>query len=232
MKKCIFLLMIFSFAANETEAQYDYDDRLQLEITPVVWMTTLNGDLTINGEKRKVNFTFEDFFRYSNLGLSGRIELIKGDWGLLFDWIYVDLLKDQTYSELTLAELSLSRRVSKLIEIIVGGRYFKAEAEFRGNPEDINHAGQNWIDPIIGGRLGWDLTKHFVFTFRGDVGGFGLGSEFQWNIEAGIGYRLSNITFVAAYRIWYADYENGSGENLFIYDMTVSGPGLAMVIHF
>jgi len=226
------IILLLSSLVAETRAQYNNSDRLRLDISPFVWMTTMNGNLTIHGETRKINFTFKDFFTYSNLGLSGHIELKKGNWALLGDWIYVDLLKDQNYSKLTLAEISLARRVSKLIEIIAGGRYFKAKSEFRGDPDNINSGEQTWIDPIAGARLTWDLTKYLLFTFRADIGGFGVGSKFSWNMIGGIGYRLSNITFLAAYRIWYADYENGSGDNLFAYDMTTSGPGLAMIIHF
>jgi hypothetical protein len=224
----LFLLLLIS----ETRAQYNYGDRLRLDISPFVWMTTMNGNLTLHGETRKINFTFKDFFTNSNLGLSGHIELKKGSWGILGDWIYVDLLKDQNYSKLTLAEISLTHRVSKLIEIIAGGRYFKIKSEFRDDPDKVNSGERTWTDPIAGARLTWDLTKHIVFSFRADVGGFGIGSNFSWNVMGGIGYRLYNITFLAAYRIWYADYENGSGDNLFAYDITTSGPGLAMIIHF
>jgi hypothetical protein len=200
-----------------------------MEITPYVWMTTMNGDLTLNGETRPVNFTFEDFFKFSNLGLNGHIELKKRRWAILFDYNYVDLFKDDTYTELILSELAFAWRLTKGAEIILGGRYFKAEVEYR---EKNEKGKESWIDPIIGGRITWDMTKTLVFTARADIGGFGIGSEFSWNLMAGVGYRISNITFLAAYRIWYAKYENGSGDNLFVYDMTTSGPGLAMVIHF
>jgi hypothetical protein len=116
--------------------------------------------------------------------------------------------------------------------MIVGGRYFKSESEYREDPDQIKKGKQSWIDPIIGGRMTWEMTKRLAFTTRADVGGFGVGSEFEWNLMAGIGYRLSNITFMVDYRIWYAKYENGTGDDLFVFDMTTSGPGLAMVIHF
>jgi hypothetical protein len=195
-------------------------------------MTTLNGDLTLNGQSRHVNFTFDDFFKYSNLGLSGHIELKKRNWAVLFDWLYVDLIKNPTYTKLSLGEISLAIRLSKNLEIIGGGRYFKAEVEYADGPEDRQKAEQSWVDPIIGGRFSMEMTKALVFTFRADVGGFGIGSDIQWNIAAGFGYRISNITFLAAYRIWYAKYKSGSGNSLFVYDITTSGPGLTMIIHF
>ncbi len=226
------VLAIVLFLATTANAQYGYNDRLRLEFAPYVWLTTLNGDLTVNGNTRHVNFTYDDFFKYSNLGLSGHVELKKRNWALIFDWLYVDLIKNPTYTELSLGEVSLAIRLSENLEIIGGGRYFKSEVEFREDTESLGKDEKSWVDPIIGGRFTMDLTKYLMFTFRADVGGFGIGSDFQWNIASGIGYRLSNITFMAAYRIWYAKYKTGSGDNLFIYDMTTSGPGITMVIHF
>jgi hypothetical protein len=228
----ISVLLVIIFSASTLLAQYDYEDRLRLEITPYVWMATMNGNLTINGENRYINFTFADFFKFSNLGLNGHVELKTKKWALLFDWNYVDLLKDQTYTELSLGEIGFAYRLFGKTQLVIGGRYFRSTTEYRDDPDNVRKGEESWIDPIVGGRLSWDLTKKFVFTFRADVGGFGIGSKFQWNLMSGIGYRLSNITFLAAYRIWYANYENGSGDNLFAYDVTTSGPGLAMEIHF
>jgi hypothetical protein len=233
LKRKVFLIVAaIGFISATSQAQYDVDNRIKLEITPYVWLSSMNGNLTINGKTRPINFTFEDFFKFSNLGLNGHIELKTRRWGILFDYNYVDLLKDLTYTELVLSELGFSWRFTKGFEMIVGGRYFKSETEYRDTPQPFEKGKQSWVDPIIGGRMTWEMTRRFVFTTRADIGGFGVGSDFEWNLMAGIGYRLSNITFMAAYRIWYAKYENGSGDNLFVYDMTTSGPGLAMVIHF
>lgn len=228
--KLLLIIITVGLLSVIGQAQYNVDDRLKLEITPYVWMTTMNGDLTIKGETRPINFTFEDFFKFSNLGLNGRVELKKRRWAILFDYNYVDLLKGETYTELVLSELAFAWRLTKSAELIVGGRYFKSEVEYKN--DQIKKGKQSWIDPIIGGRISWDMTKHLVFITRADIGGFGIGSEFEWNLMTGVGYRLSNITFLGAYRIWYAKYENGSGDDLFVYDLTTSGPGLAMVIHF
>jgi hypothetical protein len=223
------------FSVNLAFAQFsryeDYEDRLRLDISPYVWMAAINGDLTVNGEKRSINFTFDDFFKHSNLGLNGRVELKKKKWTLMFDWNYVDLIKDKIYSELTLVELSLGYRLYKQLDVFIGGRFFKSEIEYRD--ELNNRKGEKkWNDPIIGARYLWNITRFWRVTARADVGGFGMGSKFEWNLMGSIGYRLSNITFMASYRIWAANYENGSGDNLFIYDLITSGPGLEMIIHF
>ena len=228
-----FILSFIGLLAVTSQAQYDVDNRLKLEISPYLWLTTMNGDLTINGETRPINFTYEDFFKFSNLGLNGHIEIKKRRWAILFDYNYIDLLKDDTYTELVLSELAFAWRFTQGLEMIVGGRYFKSESEYdKNDPDKFQKGKQSWVDPIIGGRMTWEMTKKLLFITRADVGGFGIGSDFEWNLMAGVGYRISNITFMANYRIWYAKYKNGSGDDLFVFDMTTSGPGLAMVIHF
>jgi hypothetical protein len=137
--KLLLIIITVGLLSVIGHAQYDVDDRLKLEITPYVWMTTMNGDLTIKGETRPINFTFEDFFKFSNLGLNGRVELKKRRWAILFDYNYVDLLKGETYTELVLSELAFAWRLTKSVELIVGGRYFKSEVEYKNDQIKKGH---------------------------------------------------------------------------------------------
>ncbi|TFG97938.1 MAG: hypothetical protein E4H13_10375 [Calditrichales bacterium] len=232
MPKYLVLIFTTLILSQAVYGQYDYDNRLKLEIAPYVWMTSMKGDLVIKGNPHAIDFSYDDFFRYSNLGLSGHVEVKKNRWAVMFEWNYIDLLKDHTYTELALGEISAGFKVHENFEIIGGGRFFRTESEFPIADDGLAKKKVTWIDPIIGGRVSWDVTRSIVFTFRSDVGGFGIGSDLQVNLMAGVGYRLANITFLGAYRIWYAKYENGSGANRFLYDITTSGPGMAMLIHF
>jgi len=38
----------------------------------------------------------------------------------------------------------------------------------------------DWADPFIGARLQHQPTPGQAITLRGDVGGFGAGSQFSW----------------------------------------------------
>lgn len=51
------------------------------------------------------------------------------------------------------------------------------------NPDRSN----SWVDPIIGARLSADLSTKVMVNLRGDIGGFGVGSDFTWNGSAFIG---------------------------------------------
>jgi hypothetical protein len=231
-KKFFLIIMTLGIYAEALYAQYDVDNRIKLELTPYVWMTEMNGELTLNGETRAINFTYSDFLKYSNLGLNGLIELKINRWAIFFSYNFADLLKDKTYIAVVFSELAFAWRLTKDFELIVGGRYFKSDIEYKDLPVLRQKGKQIWIDPIIGGRISLDITRKFVFSARADVGGFGVGSVFGWSLMTSVGYQISNITFALAYRIWYANYKHSSGENLFAYDVTTSGPGLAMMLHF
>ncbi len=40
---------------------------------------------------------------------------------------------------------------------------------------------KNWIDPLIGGRYLWRFADGWNIIARGDIGGFGVGSDFSWH---------------------------------------------------
>jgi hypothetical protein len=69
----------------------------------------------------------------------------------------------------------------------------------------------DWFDPYIGLRGRYNFTDRLYFTAKGDVGGFGVGSDFTWQAEAALGFQLTrNIFAEAGYRALGIDYE-GNG---------------------
>jgi len=75
--------------------------------------------------------------------------------------------------------------------------------------------------------------KKFIYQFRADIGGFGLGSDLTWQIQAYAGYRFSKLfQITAGYRIMSIDYEKGSGQDRFLYDMNTFGPVLRLGFNF
>ena len=77
------------------------------------------------------------------------------------------------------------------------------------------------------------LGKAFSFTVRGDVGGFGVGSDLAWHAYADIGYCASDlVSIILGYRAIDIDYEDGKGSNYFKYDMATSGPAMGVIFTF
>jgi len=67
----------------------------------------------------------------------------------------------------------------------------------------------------------------------GDIGGFGIGSEFAWQWQAYAGYRFTKLFQVTAgYRRVSMDYGKGESDNRFVYDMATFGPVVRMGFSF
>lgn len=156
------------------------------------------------------------------IGVDAESEVIIGEFGAFYrvaDWV----LGDGEDVDRTLS-----------LEVLGGGRYVSLEHEF-----DLTLAlpflgatfsrtvtlSDDWIDPIVGLRAVGDLGHGFALRVRGDVGGFGVGSDFTWNALGLIAYDVTDsVTVGAGYRALYFDYDDGSGINAVAYDVTMHGP--------
>jgi hypothetical protein len=49
---------------------------------------------------------------------------------------------------------------------------------------------ENWVDPIIGLRGRFNLTRAFYLTGESDVGGFGIGSDIACQAQAALGCQI------------------------------------------
>ena len=94
---------------------------------------------------------------------------------------------------------------------------------------------RDWVEPLVGARISWDLNEKFSLNFRGDAGGFGIGSasDLTYNIIPGCTYKLTeNTTFDFSYRYFNMDYSNGSGSDELGLDVEAYGPVFGLTILF
>jgi hypothetical protein len=72
--------------------------------------------------------------------------------------------------------------------------------------------------------------------FAGDVGGFGVGSDFAWSVTGLFGYKWQAGTvewaILAGYKALSQDYTSGSGPQRFRWDTTMHGPVLGFSVRF
>lgn len=124
--------------------------------------------------------------------------------------------------------------------LIGGGRYLELESEIGLTLSQIallpgvsltaeRETSRDVTDPIVGARIRTDLSEKLRFVLRGDIGGFGAGTEFSWNIQAALGYELSDsITGWAGYRHLDIDLDE---DNLDA-EIAMSGPQLGVSFRF
>ncbi len=130
------------------------------------------------------------------------------------------------------------------LDLLLGARYWALSGDIDiGLVIDGNHntiarnisesGNKQWIDPFIGLRTRIQFTKDLALALRGDIGGFGVGSEFSWNASTYLGYSVSQmVTLYAGYRALSVDYRDGSGIDRFIYNMTFHGPAIGVGFRF
>jgi hypothetical protein len=95
----------------------------------------------------------------------------------------------------------------------------------------------DWLDPMIGARIRYTVAPGHELLLRGDIGGFGVGSDFSWQAIGAYGFELGTyqgITFsgVVGYRALYVDYVQGEGRRRYEFDMLQHGPILGLSARF
>lgn len=128
-------------------------------------------------------------------------------------------------------------------DVMAGARYWNIENEISargtlsgGGPLDLSITkelsgsdGASWVDPMVGVRSRINTDTAFYLTGWGMIGGFGIGSDLNWDVMGGVGYEWTDrFSTVLAYRALGVDYEDGG----FVYDVVQQGVALGAVISF
>jgi hypothetical protein len=86
------------------------------------------------------------------------------------------------------------------------------------------------VYPFVGGRAKAKVSDNFSVSGRFDIGGFGAGSDFSWNLILGGSYDLNRVSLLFGYRAWHVDYDSGEGLRELELDLTTSGPFLGLTL--
>lgn len=92
-------------------------------------------------------------------------------------------------------------------------------------------AGRTWFEPMVGGKIGLQVSEPITFWVRGDASGFGLAGDtnLSWNAILGIDWWIKpNISLNLAYRFYQIKYGNSSGDRAFEFESNFNGPYLAV----
>jgi len=163
-------------------------------------------------------------------------------WAFSSDLIYMSLKQDLKTGPIIQSgeasakqfawELAGMRRLLPMVDAGIGLRLnsMKMGLDFvqnnvgGGTTNRSRSVTETWVDPFIVARLKSDPANKFIYQLRADIGGFGVGSSFAWQIQAYAGYRFSKLfQITGGYRVLGMDYEKGRGEDRFLYDMDIFG---------
>jgi opacity protein-like surface antigen len=103
-------------------------------------------------------------------------------------------------------------------------RYWHLGESLNFNPSllGINFSGsQNFVDPLVGGRVEAFLSPRITVNILGDVGGWGTGSQLEYQWAGMLGYKVKpKWTLEAGYRYLYIDKPSSRGV---IFNATTAG---------
>lgn len=182
----------------------------------------------------------QDIFDNLHLGAMLYAEARNDRWSIASDILYMDLEADihgagiirggEASAEQVGWELAVLGRLSPWIELGIAATYNKLKADVRldlPNSSARGETSESWIDPSLVVRATIPMGDKWFLQGRGNIGGWGVGSDFFWQAQGHIGYRISDrFLMEAGYRVIGIDYDHGSGRDRFIYDMTTFGPQL------
>ena len=229
------------------------------DVTPYIWGAGMDGSVGAGElPPLNVDMSFSDILEHLDAGLMGAFEARKGRWGLLLDAIYMKLEDSATATRTGSGPVGATATASALLEVrqttyaaalayrlregrapldVVGGvRYLRIEAEARIDGSFFAQSGnvqrsatKSWGDPYLGLRLQQPLAEGWTLTAYGDVGGFGVSSDFTWQALLGVEYEFSKaIAGKAGYRHIAVDYD----QDGFAFDMAYSGLYFGLGIRF
>ena len=255
---CLFCL-IGLVASPQAVAEDPVSEDWQFQVAPYVWALAAEGDATVKGRTFDVDLSFKDIVEELNYGVMLDGEARKGRVGVIANILYANLGDEENVGGIKidpdinlfwgsfagyyrLGPWDLDSAAGDdgpqlIIDPYVGVRYtyLDVDLDIGGGP---NLGGdQDWVDPIVGLRTLWQLTPRWGVTAGGDIGGFGVGSDFQWMATGLVSYRFglfgeNNSRFLFGYRALHQDYSTGSGTNKFEWDVTLHGPIFAVAIEF
>jgi hypothetical protein len=224
-------------------------DAWKFRITPYLWAMSTGGDGQLGPVPVKLDATTKEIVKGLDMSFESYIEATKDGLLLLADThiskvhIDIDAAPPLTAGRFTnrqvIVAAAAGRRFAGRYDVYGGIRYYNIDlsALFDGFPFFFGERGV-WADPIVGARIVTPLTPKLAFQLRGDVGGFGAGSNFAWMIQPTVTWQVKpNMNMLMGYRMLQVDRESGRNaanfnKDLFQYDVNHRGPGFGMVLSF
>ena len=177
---------------------------------------TVDAELSLSDALKDIDFAF-----------SGTFEARKDKWSLFTDGIYVKVSPTQltprgiladdvtVRTQMTIISGFAGYRVLEqqgmFVDLAGGFRWAKLDSDidFAGGPldGDVFSSSDSWVDPVIGVRVGTQLSDKMTATLFTDYGGFS-GDSSTWQVSATLGYELNeNWSLVGGYRYMEFDRE-------------------------
>jgi len=255
-KLCSFLswsLLLFFTGYNSLAAQSQASDKKWDFLADLYLMFPYMGGETGVGESLilPVEANPGDIFSKLKMGAMLYLEANTDKWAITSDLVYMKLNQEVTPGIIVISgdvtakqliwEAAGLYRITSFLEAGVGGRlnYLEMGIDVRRNGIDLGteevtgEKSKTWYDPVVIARLTTDINDKWLFQFRGDIGGFGIGSDLTWQLHATAGYRFTKLFQISlGYRILSTDYRSGEEPKEFLFNVNEFGPEIRFGFNF
>jgi hypothetical protein len=195
-------------------------------VSPYLWFPGVHGGIGVNSTQLiGIHSSAADLLSHFRFGLMGLVEPSYKRIVMPLDIMWVRLGDDKALTNLGTvgnfkgSEFILTQKIgyqlvkTKMITIdaLGGFRYWHLGQSVSFTTNTLNFsASQNWVDPLVGGRITGNLSPKVSVTVAGDVGGWGAGSQIDYQIAGLLGYRIKPaVALQVGYRYLAVDYRNG-----------------------
>jgi hypothetical protein len=210
-------------------------------LLPYFWAAGMRGDIGVhNSAPAHIDFPFDDIADDLLFGFMGAIDARDNDsgWGVAIDAVYMNVKQDIGPNLNSSVKVGMGAYEGDVtwrpdpttaFEFLAGARYWNISG-------DLDIAGlastsdtKSWVDPVVGARGTYDFDEHWGASLRGDIGGFGVGSQFTWEALGSLNYSFNRTWMLElGYRYFSVDYDDSG----FLFDMDISGPFFGLAITF
>jgi hypothetical protein len=199
----------------------------------------IDGEAQIGNLSLPIDVSMSELFDALRFGAMAAYRMENdGPWSFEVDATYMNLgfnqngPRERVRGELQTDQITLmgtaGYRISDNFEGLLSLVYFdvSSDIEVRAGQQRLRASdSDNWVDPMFGLLYRLPIGEKWTYQLRGDIGGFGVGSDLTWHMLTG--FRRQNSDFFGwyvGYRVIAYDYESGSGRSYQRYDLTQQGP--------
>jgi hypothetical protein len=231
----------------EPEQQSADEKKWKFYTIGYVWLATAKGKTDVIGPVSPVDLdlslgdvidAFKFIFmgaaeaRYDRFSILGDLSFVHldGNQGIgIRDPDFLEAELDSRTAEITLlGGYRVINDETFALDFLAGARmnFFKTTLQLDGpNRSAEGSKSEQWLDPLIAGRVNVPFGNKWSASLYGDVGGIVFGSDLTWQGVASIDYQISRKMNVGVgWRHWRVNYDKGD----FLYDVRQTGPIIAL----
>lgn len=232
-----FFLLLFSehstAEANNDGASPEWEHSLVLYLLG----PTIEGTVGVGRIEGDMKIDPSDVFDSLEMGFLGGWVAEKDGWGFMLDVVYMDLEADvELVNGRVPGEIGNTQLITvanglypmtESLQFMVGVLYndvtMKVNLDGPLQPRSARTS-ESWFDPMLGLRYERALSERWAFATFGQIGGFGVSSDFTWQAAANVSWSITGRTsLMLGYRYIDFDYDSGEGRDRFKFDIAEHG---------